>query len=595
MTPARRPLNPSRGPDELTDRCTSLVALRGVIDAGHSRDLGVRRAAGVGGGLRPAGAGAAARRAAVPCAPPASVRGRARRAGGRAGRGRGGDLAAKAVDDELTLRLPSVADGPLASPELVRPSAEDPAGTPAAGRIALAALAGPGAGLRAVRRDDAAARAGRPGICGWRRRAGSVGLSADEQACAAAVGGRRPAAAGDLAVGGSIGYLAAVARFADDLVSRGRVLPALTSEDDGYAARWRPVLSAADAQRARELAAAIPPACRAAADTAPGPLLAGMLDALADATARTRLPGALLPARRGRRPAQIPFIERTVASLTASDPLVEVEGAADEREARELTPAFAEWLAAAARPAGPVRTCFRLVEPPDPGPARSDADGAATSAEVAWRRRRDWLVELSLQSAEDPSLMLPALDVWDGAGFGWLAGDADPGGGTAGRAGRGRAAVPGARRGAARGRADPAHARHRGRARLPARDRAAAVGRGVRRAAAGLGAQGAARAEADRQVVDRLVPVGRAGPVRTAGPASTSGTSWRSGDEVLSPEELAELARLKVPLVRIRGQWVELDDRHLKAALKFFEGGRSGTMTAAEVLTAAIGAGGERG
>ena len=63
------------------------------------------------------------------------------------------------------------------------------------------------------------------------------------------------------------------------------------------------------------------------------------------------------------------------------------------------------------------------------------------------------------------------------------------------------------------------------------------------------------------------------------------------GDEVLSPEELDELARLKVPLVRLRGQWVELDDRHLKAALKFFEGGRSGTMTAAEVLTAAIGAG----
>ena len=26
------------------------------------------------------------------------------------------------------------------------------------------------------------------------------------------------------------------------------------------------------------------------------------------------------------------------------------------------------------------------------------------------------------------------------------------------------------------------------------------------------------------------------------------------GDEVLSPEELAELARLKVPLVRVRGQ-----------------------------------------
>ena len=40
------------------------------------------------------------------------------------------------------------------------------------------------------------------------------------------------------------------------------------------------------------------------------------------------------------------------------------------------------------------------------------------------------------------------------------------------------------------------------------------------------------------------------------------------GDGVVTAEELAELARLKVPLVRVRGQWVELDDRQLKAALK---------------------------
>jgi SNF2 family DNA or RNA helicase len=63
------------------------------------------------------------------------------------------------------------------------------------------------------------------------------------------------------------------------------------------------------------------------------------------------------------------------------------------------------------------------------------------------------------------------------------------------------------------------------------------------------------------------------------------------GDQVLSAEELDELAALKVPLVRIRGQWVELDDAHLKAALKFLERGRSGTMTAADVLLAGAGAG----
>jgi SNF2 family DNA or RNA helicase len=482
-----------------------------------------------------------------------------------------GDLAAKAVDDELTLRLPSVAGGPLASPELVRPPAEEPEGTAAARRIALAAWRVP-----VLVFEPSAAMTLLPAL-------------ADLPA------GGLPA--GELAVGGSVGYLAAVARFADDLVSRGRVLPALTSEDDGYAARWRPVLSAADGQRARELAAAIPPACRAAADTAPGPLLAGMLDALADATARARLPGALLPARHGRRPARIPVIERTVASLTASDPLVEVEGAAAEREARELTSAFAEWLAAAARPAGPVRASFRLVEPPDPSPPVSGADGAATSGEVsgsAVGRDGDgdgrWLVELSLQSAEDPSLMLPALDVWEGAGFGWLAGDADPeeellaGLGAAARL---FPALDGALREAAPTRLtlDTAGALDFLRETGPL---LSAAGFGVllpdwaRRARLGL----------------KLTAKSSTGSSPSAGPSRFGlqdlvdfRYDLAVGDEVLSPEELAELARLKVPLVRIRGQWVELDDRHLKAALKFFEGGRSGTMTAAEVLSAAIGAG----
>src|ERR1700676_1526669 len=47
-------------------------------------------------------------------------------------------LARKAVEDELTLYLPALADGPLASPELIRPAgAEDgrPEGGP--GRVTL--------------------------------------------------------------------------------------------------------------------------------------------------------------------------------------------------------------------------------------------------------------------------------------------------------------------------------------------------------------------------------------------------------------------------------------------------------------------------
>ncbi|HEY3958140.1 MAG TPA: DEAD/DEAH box helicase, partial [Streptosporangiaceae bacterium] len=60
------------------------------------------------------------------------------------------------------------------------------------------------------------------------------------------------------------------------------------------------------------------------------------------------------------------------------------------------------------------------------------------------------------------------------------------------------------------------------------------------------------------------------------------------GDQELDPAELEELARLKVPLVRLRGQWVELDDKHLKAALKFLERSRSGTMSAADALMAGL-------
>jgi SNF2 family DNA or RNA helicase len=61
------------------------------------------------------------------------------------------------------------------------------------------------------------------------------------------------------------------------------------------------------------------------------------------------------------------------------------------------------------------------------------------------------------------------------------------------------------------------------------------------------------------------------------------------GDQALDPAELAELARLKVPLVRLRGQWVELDERHLKAALAFLERGGTDVMTAGDALSAGLG------
>jgi len=469
-----------------------------------------------------------------------------------------GDLPHTAANDEITLFLPSAAYGPLASPEFPAPPAEASATIEAA---------------------SGAPSARRPSLAAWR-----VPVLIFEAASAASLLlALAELAPGDVVASSSIGYLAAIAKLADDLAARGRVLPVLAEEDGRYAARWRPVLSAVDARHARELAAAMPPACRAAvggavsaaASTAPGPLLADMLDALTDASVRARLPGPLLGPRKGRRPARIDMAERMTLALTAPQPFVEVADAADERAARDLTAALADWLASAALPAGAVRTCFRLVEPPAAGLSpESAAPGDGTDA---------WRVEFSLQSAEDPSLMLPAADVWDGAEYAeeeLLAG--------LGAAARLFPALDGALREAA-----PADV---------ALDTAGALAflreTGPLLSGAGFGVlmpDWARKARLGLRLTARKTSSGSAVSGRQAQFGMEDLLSFRYdlalGDDALSAQELAELARLKVPLVRVRGQWVELDDRHLTAALKFLERGRSGTMTAAEVLGAAMGTG----
>jgi superfamily II DNA or RNA helicase len=454
-------------------------------------------------------------------------------------------LARKAVDDELTLRLPTIGDGPLASPEAGR--------EPPAGKAALAA---------------------------WR-----VPTLAFEPSAAAAalmvLGGGEPPP--DLVPGATLAYLAAVARFAVDLAARGRVLPVLVAEDDGYAARWRPVLAAADAQRARELAEAMPPLCRAAAEAPAGTVLAEALDAFADAAARTQLQAPLLPARRGRRPARIDLAERTVAALTTSDARVEAETPEDVAEARSLAAALGAWLASARLPVGPVRTCFRLVEPEDTGPEDAEPEDNEAGSDGQWR------VEFALQSAEDPSLMLPAADVWAGAGVGWLAGEAYPDEellAGLGAAARLFPALEGALREAA-----PAEV---------ALDTAGALrflrDEGPLLAGAGFGVllpDWARRARLGLKLTTKSSSPAASPSARMSAFGLRDLVQFQYdlavGDQVLSAGELAELAALKVPLVRVRGQWVELDERQLTAALKFLQRKQAGTMTAGEVLLAGAG------
>jgi len=464
------------------------------------------------------------------------------------------DAARKAVHGELILPLPTAGGGPLASPELVRPASHE---ATAAGRPA---------------------RRGRVSLASWKVPVLAFGPAAALTVLAALGGSGQPDA--PALAGGSLGYLATVARFAAGLAARGRLLPVLVAEDGTLAARWRPVLGGADVQRARDLAAAMPPSCRAAGgpgDGAPGALLGDALEALTDAAARSRLPVPLLPARRGRAPARLPVAERYVLALTAPDPRIEIATTKDEDEAAGLAADLDAWRDGAQIPAGPVRTCFRLAEPAEPD-------------------RDPWRVEFALQSADDPSLMVSAADVWAGLGAG-MAPDGDPEEELL--AGLGAAARLFAEMEDALREAAPAQVEMdtSGAFRFLRETGPLLAGAGfgvllpdwVRRARLGLKLTTRSRSSAGSTA---------AGPGAARfglGDIVDFKYDIAVGDEALDPEELAELARLKVPLVRLRGQWVELDDAHLKAALKFLERNPAGTMTAADALAAGLGLAGPQG
>jgi hypothetical protein len=173
-------------------------------------------------------------------------------------------------------------------------------------------------------------------------------------------------------------------------------------------------------------AAAMPPVCRCAVDadgraTRGRATLRDALDAMVDAAARSVMPerccSGIGPGRARRWPTA------GAVALTAADPAL--PGApADESRADA---ALDDWMRARAADAhGPVRVSFRLVEPA-PG-------------------QRRWRLEFALQSAEDPSLYLPAPDLWAGARMPGL--PPAPGRDAARRAGPRGPAVPAAARGA---------------------------------------------------------------------------------------------------------------------------------------------------
>ncbi|GAA3197745.1 DEAD/DEAH box helicase [Actinocorallia longicatena] len=391
----------------------------------------------------------------------------------------------------------------------------------------------------------------------------------------------------DVVPGTDLRYLALLAAEVADLVRRGRVLPALVREDGDPAARWRPV---PDPARFRTLAAAMPPACRAVAPGRPAStVLREALDGLTDTTVRGSAPHPLLPERKGDVPDHIPLAERWFEALTGPDPSIRRE---PHDSAADLEAELDAWYRSALPATGPLRLTFRLTEPPPPAASVTAPVPPAGEAAVLGPQHGEpddepaWRVEFLLQGADDPSLLVPAADVWSGEAL--LEGAEE-----ALLAGLGRALRVFPELSKALDGAAPSG--------LPL-DTAGAF-RFLRQAAPLLAAAGfgvflpswAGKAKLGLKLKAEEEEQDQDGAATSSGFGLTSLIDFRwelaVGEETIEEDELAELARLKTPLVRLRGQWVELDDEQLEAALTFLRHGRSGTMTAGQVVRAVIHAG----
>lgn len=258
----------------------------------------------------------------------------------------------------------------------------------------------------------------------------------------------------------------------------------------------------------------------------------------------------------------------------------ERDGQDDRAALAELEHRLAAWYAPPAPAEAPLRLCFRLAEPSGPDPA--DPEGMPSDDH--------WQVEFLLQAADEPSLLVPAAEFRLGGGALAALGQKadDPLEVYAAEFDRAIPHWPALRQ--------ALRTRHPAALRL---DRDGALDF-LRTAAPELTAAGFGVLLPTwwrrRPVLGLTLNVRTPAlaPVETPGQVDRDAIvdfRWQAalGGRTLSRQELLDLAAAKQGLVRIRGQWIEVDADQIAAALAFLTGrGGSGTMTTTQVLRTAF-------
>jgi len=407
-----------------------------------------------------------------------------------------------------------------------------------------------------------------------------------------------------VAVGDSIRYLAEASKLALELVARGRLRPVLERRGERWVALWRPVTDdVADEARVALLIRSMPPVLRAELSpweegNRPDIIVHAFLDAAVDACARELLQGRLEGV--GERDHAITGVfEAWLLALADQDPTVHD----DPWELARLAEQLEQWWAAgqAYTAQRMFRTCFRLVAPGDEdetecgdvSPGEEDEPTAGTVAELdpdtgCIVEPDIWRVEFLLQHKEDPSVLVPAADVWAYSerlsALGRML--ENPQERLLGGLGHALRLWPDL--GPALELAAP----------TAIELRAEQAYRFLREAVplleqAGFGVITPPWWRKRLQVKLSAQPEQEWGEgTGLFGVDGLCAYEWQVaiGDAVMTLDELEALAELKLPLVKARGRWIALRAEDVEMALRFFKGRRAkGRASAAELLREGLG------
>ena len=267
--------------------------------------------------------------------------------------------------------------------------------------------------------------------------------------------------------------------------------------------------------------------------------------------------------------------------------------AGNESDLSQLAGQVREWGRSIAVSAGsPFRLCFRLEEPGDPARINGEEDGISDDA---------WYVRYLLQPHDDPSLLIPVEEAWKSRG--------------------GRISALN-RNGARNGTRNGTNVRQ---FLLSSLGQASGICPSIAASLENAGPAGFPldTGRAHEFLTEEAIALEQAGygvmlpawwtrkgtrtrlavqaKVKSPKMQGGSGLSLETivqfdwevalGGKKLTLRELEELARMKAPLVRVRGQWVEMSAQEIQAAIDFWRKKESENATVRDIIRMAIGAG----